>query len=152
MLQNQTLQSLLVQDLSCNCLFYKLRRCIRWFRPLCVQKPLAVTPSPPLAQPATMSSKAATDLLELVDWKSTECLNESPEHTLQNVLKQVRTAFATALADSASSGPVHSLNAASIALCACSVLRMVPVCAATHRGLHVQEQLVTSRWGVISSV
>jgi hypothetical protein len=36
-----------------------------------------------------MASKA-TDLLELVDWKATECLNESPEHTLQNVLKQVR--------------------------------------------------------------
>lgn len=87
-----------------------------------------------------MSSKAATDLLELVDWKSTECLNESPEHTLQNVLKQVRTAFAAALADSASFGPVHSLNATSIALCACSVLRMVPALP------HTEACMCKSNW------
>ena len=33
------------------------------------------------------------DLLEQVDWKSLECLNASPEHSVNNALKQVWTHF-----------------------------------------------------------
>lgn len=35
-----------------------------------------------------MVSKAS-DILEFISWQTSECLNENPQHTLDNALKQV---------------------------------------------------------------
>ena len=34
------------------------------------------------------------DLLEFIDWSSVECLNQQPEHSVQNALKQVAASAA----------------------------------------------------------